>query len=484
MRFLLRLPVIRSLHQRQLLFLIVVVSAVSLVLAQGVLQQGESAQALQGLQDSQSVEPPEASQVEVSRPEVEVPRPVILRPDLAKTPLTYVSDYWAQLAEQASAHMILVGESKTPAVLIGSNLAVTISSAAITVLEARAREELTSDFVIGDSDVLLSPERSEPFSLRGWNTDIGLALFDVIGFNNSSFILTDARAMPSGSYLGAVTLRADGIPTITPVYLSTTIDSGVDAATDGDLIVSMDLPATVALAAMVDLDGALVGIAYKTPAGHKMISSTRLLSLIEEIETETVCRGIEVSDLGSAVFEMLVIQSGVLIEYVSAEAFAPRPSLHAGDVLLEWAGQSIQSADQFRDLYDAQEAGELVRFRVIRSGRRISGGTMMPDADCKPLRSDPIRLLPYGMAVDWVSGPVSSSGWEVIAVAPDGPSDQAGVEEGDWLITVDRVVVEAERDRSILERAAEGSRPLLVSVRRDNRVKLVAISPLVMSDDE
>jgi S1-C subfamily serine protease len=470
--------VIRSLHKRQLLFLVVVVSVVSLVLAQGLLQQDESVQTLQDLQNSQDTQIFEVSEIEVSRPP-------IVRADLEKTPLTYVSDYWAQLAAQAEPHMILVGESKIPAVLISSNLAVTTASAAITILEAKARAELTSNPVIGDAEVLISQDEVEPFSLRGWNTEIGLALFDVIGSNYLPFTLSDPRAMPSGSYLGAVTLRSDGISTITPVYLLTTINDWIGTATDGDLVVSMALPATVSIAAIVNLDGDLVGLAYKTQAGHhKTITATRLLSLIGEIETETVCRGIEVSDLGSTVSEMLVLQSGVLIEYVLAEAFDPRPSLRAGDVLLEWAGQSIQSADEFRDLYDAQEAGELVRFRVIRSGRRISGGTIMPSADCKPLRSDPIRLLPYGMAVDWVSGSASSAGWQVIAVAPDGPSDQAGVEEGDWLVAINRVVVEEESDRSILERAAEGSSLMLVSIRRNNRVKLVAISPRVTSDDE
>ena len=108
----------------------------------------------------------------------------------------------------------------------------------------------------------------------------------------------------------------------------------------------------------------------------------------------------------------------------------------------------------------------------------------MPGAGCKPLRPDPVRLVPYGMAVDWLSNTAPGPGWQVIAVAPDGPAAQVGIEEGDWLITVDRTAVDAERDRSLLERVAEGSGPLLVSIRRDNRVKLVAISPRPASDDE
>ena len=109
-----------------------------------------------------------------------------------------------------------------------------------------------------------------------------------------AFALSDPRGMLSGSYLGAVTLGPDGTPTITLGYLVTTVLDEIDAPPAGDLVVSMDLPSTLDIAAVLTLDGELVGLAYNTPAGHRVISSTELLSLIEALETETVCRSIEV----------------------------------------------------------------------------------------------------------------------------------------------------------------------------------------------
>ena len=105
MRALLQLPVIRSLHQRQLLFPVVVVLVAVGVLAQGVVQQGEPTQVAQ-----QPAQEPAA---------IEVARPAISRADLQKTPLMYVSDYWAQLAEQSRQKLTLIGESPIAAVLIG-----------------------------------------------------------------------------------------------------------------------------------------------------------------------------------------------------------------------------------------------------------------------------------------------------------------------------------------------------------------------------
>ena len=259
MRALLQLPVIRSLHQRQLLFPVVVAALVIFVLVQGALQKSEPAQALQG--------PPVPD-----TPPVEASRPSIIRADLEKTPLTYVSDYWAQLAEQTGPHLALIGEPPIPAVLVGPRLAVTTADAAVVVLEARSRERLTrapaTAAAAGDvAAATAGAEESGPFRLRGWDAGIGLALFDVTGTTGPAFTLTDPSGMPSGSYLGAVTLRPDGTPTITPGYLATTVDDEVESTAAGDLVVSMDLPSTVAVAAVVNLDGALVGLAYKTPAG-------------------------------------------------------------------------------------------------------------------------------------------------------------------------------------------------------------------------
>ena len=467
MRALLRLPVIRSLHQRQLLFPVVLALVVVGVLALGAVQQGELAEATQ----QPAAEPPA----------VEVPRPAVSRADLQKTPLTYVSDYWAQLAEQSRPKLTLIGKSPIAAVLIGPRLAVTTADAAVAIIEARRRDALTRAPEAEDAEVLPPSEEVGPFRLRGWDAGVGLALFDLTRAGGPAFTLTDPRGMLSGSYLGAVTLGPDGTATITPGYFVTTVPDEIDATPAGDLVVSMDLPSTLDIAAVVTLDGELVGVAYTTPGGHRVISSTALLSLIEELETETVCRSIEVADLDESVSTVLALQTGVLIEWVHEPAFDPEPSLWAGDVLLEWAGEPLESAAQLNELYDAQEAGALVRYRVLRSGRRVSGGTIMPEAGCEPPRPDPIRLIPYGLAVEWVSeserGAPDDSGWQVIAVASDGPSALAGVEEGDWLITVDRTTVDTERDRPTLERVAEGSGPLLLSLRRGDRVKLVVISP-------
>ena len=472
------------------------------VLAHGALEQSEPAEAVQETSVTEPVP------VEIARP--------LIRADLEKTPLTYFADYWAQLAEQSRGSLALIGPSRTPAVLVGPRLAITTVDAALDVLAARNREAVmreaegeeteaeqtedeeveandaeTPSFVaddietppsaVEDAETPLPVEDDGPFRLRGWSTEIGLALFDVIGEEWAAFTLTDPRGLPSGSYLAAVTVSRAGEPTVTPGYLVTTTSGERDNGATSDLVVSMDLPSTLAAAAVVNLDGALVGLAYAAPDGHRVITSSVMLGLIEQLQTDTVCRSIEVADLADDVRALLSLETGVLIEYVRGDAFDPAPSLRGGDVLLEWAGDRLLTAGQFNQLYDAQEPGDLVRYRTLRDRRRVSGGTVMPDADCEPVRPGPVHLIPFGLAVEWVSGSReetgAGSGWRVVAVAPDGPSAEAGVAERDWLVAVNGETLDEEVDRRMLERASARPQPLLLSLRRDDRMTLVAVSP-------
>ena len=488
MGFLLRLPVIRALHKRQLLFPTVVSIVVAGVLVQGALDRSQPVGMM-----SESEEP-------VAAP---VPRP-ILRADLEKTPLTYFSDYWNQLAEEARENLIAVGPTATPGILIGPKLALTTVQPALTVMRERNRLALTrnepeeadpegdpdeAEPDEGERDVVaeevLEPvipviDEAGPHRLRAFDEELGLALFDVDDAPDTAFTLSDPRRLPSGSYLGAVTLDGTGEPTVIPGYLVTTVAEADSRS--GDLIVSMDFPSTLSVAAVVDLDGAMVGLAYSSDAGPRVVTTIEMLGLIEALQTETVCRSIEVSGLDGEVQRLLGVEGGVLVEYVRREAFAQEPSLQIGDVLLEWGGTSLESAEQFVSLFDAQTPGSLVRYRVLRGRRRVTGGTIMPARDCAPVTSEPVRLSAFGLAVQWAdrSGAeaVSSDGWYVVAVAPDGSASAAGIEELDYLRSVDGQGVADEDDRPILEAAAASEEALLLSLLRDGRAKLIAVPPL------
>ena len=467
MRFLLRLPVIRSLRHRQLLFPVVLVLVTVTVLILGALEQRDTSRVVS--------ESPIPEPIEINR--------LVTRADLDKTPLTYFADYWTQLAEQTSRQLISVGSAKTPGIVIGPRLVLTTIEPALEVLAVQNRANLTREVETENEEALPLPELGF-YRLIGWDAEIGLALFNVTGQELIPFTLTDPRAMPSGSYIGAVTLTEVGDATVTPGYFVTTMSRDAAASEFGDLVISMELPEMSSAAAVVNLDGALLGLSYAIPNGRRVISTPEILSLIEKLQAETVCRSVEVATLDESVRDVLVIEDGVLVEYVHREAFHAEPSLLGGDILFEWAGEKVESAEQFERLYDAQIPGESVEFRVLRNRRRLSGDAIVPDTHCEPVESTPVRFVKWGLVLQWVpemqeelKQSVVPAGWLVVAVFPDSSSSLAGIEEQDLLVAVGGAMVATEQDREIIEKATELSEPVLLSVRRGGRMKLVVLVP-------
>ena len=164
-RFFLRLPGVRSLHDRQLLFPVVVVVVVVAVLVQGALDR-----AARDLTPNASVVAVEPS------PLAQTSRPA-LRGNLEKTPLTYFADYWAQLATEVGAHLIAVGPSRVGSVAIGPGIAVTTLVAADALDAEVARIRLALDATEAE-DSTQEAVRSVS-AVRAVDRGLGLAIVEI-----------------------------------------------------------------------------------------------------------------------------------------------------------------------------------------------------------------------------------------------------------------------------------------------------------------
>ena len=487
MRGVLRLPGVRHLHERQLLFPALVLAVVAGVLIHGALERGWAARAEPGTEASDTGEGVPAGPPEWAAP-VRVPAGVrpSLRGDLEKTPLTYFSDYWAQLGAEMGTHLVALGMPGQSGLVIEPGLAIVSAAAAdaLAAVEARARlaEAATMDAAArqGDGDGEGDGEDDgedgawalASSGVRAVDRSAGLALVEVAAML-PPFEAGDPLALPSGSYVGVVTLGGAGAPSITPGYL-------VSASADGALDISLPPPGADP-AAVVDLDGMLVGVTWRAPDGPRTVSIEALRRLMERVTEPEPCRAISVVPLDPAVLDLLETP-GLLIDHVVAEAFRPEPSLQAGDVLIEWDGEPVASVDAFRANYDALEPGALVRYRVVRGRRRMAGGTVLPDAKCRPEAPSVVRLARLGMVAEWRGADADvapdGGGWIVTTVVPDGPAGRAGIMEGDHLRTVDgRAVAGGAGARAAIERLDASGEPLLVGVARGGRARLVALTP-------
>lgn len=524
-RFLLRLPGVRHLHERQLLFPVLVLLVVAGVLVHGALDRSRSARAAREALDIANAAPPEPPRPPAGR--------LSLRGDLEKTPLTYFSDYWGQLASEVRPHIVTLADGRA-GLVIEPGLAVTSAAAATAVIAAEARDQLAQEAAAllgtggegdaeapdvtgaaagpalagnagesgiageapgpgeastgGEADVEFGLEESvaeEPArsAVHAVDRVSGLALVAVPP-EVPPFEIASARALPSGSYVGTVTLDATGAPSIAPGYLVSAhapatvagAAGGARGAVEDDLVISTRLPRET-VAAVVDLDGVLVGVTYPAPDGPRALTVDTLRRLVDRMQRPEPCRAIVVSVPSAAVLELLQTE-GLLVQHVVAEAFVPEPSIRPGDVLVEWDGEPVTSVEAFHASYDALESGTLVRYRVVRGRRRAAGGTVMPDAECRAEAPPAVRLVRLGLAARWqVTDASDGPGWMVTTVVPDGPSHRAGLAEGDRLIAVDGRAVGGAGQRDALERLDARERPLLIAAQHQGRMKLAAVTP-------
>ena len=510
MRRVLRLPGVRHLHERQLLFPALVLAVVAGVLIHGALERSRAARAEPGTEVSDTGETLPAGPPEPAPPPV---RPLAgvrpsLRGDLENTPLTYFSDYWAQLGSAMGPHLVALATPGHSGLVIGPRLAlISVAAAdALAAIEARQRlaEEATATMDAatrpgdgegsgrgrgdgegrGDGDLEGSgatdreeygedDARAETSSgVRAIDRSAGLALLELEAAR-LPFETGDPLALPSGSYIGLVALDGVGAPSITPGYL-------VSAAADGALDISLPPPGADP-AAVIDLDGMLVGVTWHGPDGARTLSIGELRRLMGRMTGPEPCRAISVVPLDPAVLDLLETP-GLLIDHVVSEAFRPEPSLRPGDVLVEWNGEPVASVDAFRASYDALEPGTLVRYRVIRGQRGVTGGTVLPDEECRPEAPSVVRLPRLGLAAEWLGadaeGAPDGGGWMVTTIVPDGPAGHAGILEGDRLRTIDgRAVADGPDARAAIERLDASGGPLLLGVDRGGRARLVALTP-------
>lgn len=524
-RFLLRLPGVRHLHERQLLFPVLVLLVVAGVLVHGALDRSRAARAAREALDIANAAPPEPPRPPASR--------LSLRGDLEKTPLTYFSDYWGQLALEVRPHIVALADGHA-GLVIEPGLAVTSAAAATAVIAAEARDHLGLEAAAllgtggeGDGEApAVTGEAAAP-ALAGNTGESGIAE-EAAGLGEANaggkadvefglqesvaeeparsavqavdrvsglalvavptdvppFEMASARGLPSGSYVGTVTLDALDAPSIVPGYLVSAHApaTAAGAAGDGrgevddDLVISTPL-AGEAVAAVVDLDGVLVGVTYPAPDGPRTLTVHTLRRLVDRMQRSEPCRAIAVSVPSAAVLELLQAE-GLLVEHVVAEAFVPEPSIQPGDVLVEWDGEPVTSVEAFHASYDALGAGTLVRYRVVRGRRRAAGGTVMPDAECRAEEPPAVRLVRLGLVARWeVTDTSDEPGWMVTTVVPNGPAHRAGLGEGDRLIAVDGRAVGDAGQRDVLERLDARERPILIAARHQGRMKLAAVTP-------
>jgi len=448
MSFLLELPLVRTLHARSLLLPFVVILAVGGVLIQGALNRGDSAEA--------------SSEAQQSEPAPQVPTSAF-RPDLESTPLSYFTDYWAQLGGHVQGRLLLIGPDAASGVVVSPGVALTSIAAADRLLDRQ-------------NAAIESEAPPDGLRLLGVDPDLGVALLEMSQpYSAAAFSPADSTIVKPGSLVAEVSLRPNGRLRVAPGHLRSQYHRDDPV---GSFDVSADTPGLRGAAAVVDLDGGLLGVGLENKDGRRLLSTEAVLALLDRMRTAEPCRAIEGGELDADVAELLGIEEGIVIEHVHSGSFLPEPSLRAGDVLIEWNRQAIHGVTHFEVLYDETPEGSLARYVVIRGGSRLRGGTIAPDKRCRPVGEPALRLEKAGMALRWAEADEQTeipAGWEAIHIRLESPSS-AIIALGDRITAAGAAAGRAE-SRTELEAYERRPRALVLAIARAGRVRLDVLQP-------
>ena len=184
--------------------------------------------------------------------------------------------------------------------------------------------------------------------------------------------------------------------------------------------------------------------------------------------------GVEITELDAAIAKASAVENGVVIAKVRPDTPAARAGLQSGDIVVEFDGEAVRSALQFRRLVEETRPGREVKVSVVRNRTRQSlpitpeltaAGAAPPLANLpviRELRVPPqelrdLKAAPFGFALGQTgtTGGQQHLGVSVIPLGPqlaeyfgakqgvlvtgvnaDTPASRAGIKAGDVLVEV------------------------------------------------
>ena len=145
-------------------------------------------------------------------------------------------------------------------------------------------------------------------------------------------------------------------------------------------------------------------------------------------------------------------EEGVLISSIKPESAAANAGLVRGDIVLEIDGESVNSTLDLKALLAEYAPGDLVELTVLHGDETRTLEVALDDFDgfaflgvgtCE--FEQKAKAFPGGSMEDFIIE-AAPLGAEILEVIPDSPADSAGLQVGDFIISVDENEIGFEAD--------------------------------------
>jgi len=197
--------------------------------------------------------------------------------------------------------------------------------------------------------------------------------------------------------------------------------------------------------------------------------------------------GVSVQDVNEEIAESLglKVKEGVLV----ADAFKGDPAgkagIKSGDVIVKVDGKDVKDTHELLKIVASIPVGKTVPVIVIREGERREFSITVSE---RPERDELVRQEEgeerFGMTVQPITPDMAehfdlaeTSGVIVTQVEPGGIAGEAGIQQGDIILKVNRVKIESMKDYLEAISKADSKKSLLLLIKREASKFFVVLKP-------
>jgi Do/DeqQ family serine protease len=246
--------------------------------------------------------------------------------------------------------------------------------------------------------------------------------------------------------------------------------------------------------ALVDMNGRLIGIntaILSRSGGNVGIGFAIPIDMVKAIAQQLITTGkvsrgelgVSIQDLTPALAQAMGVQAtgGAVVAQVIPRSAAAAAGIQAGDVLTALNGKPLADSTQLRNTIGQTAPGTQIHLTLLRDGKeRTVSVTLQPQAGSEQTASaaQPSTGSMSGLTLAPIpqDNPLfGTKGVYVVGVAPGSAAEDAGIEQGDVITSIAKIVVGTPQEAARLLRSRKQGVPVLVRIRRGNAALYTAL---------
>jgi serine protease Do len=187
--------------------------------------------------------------------------------------------------------------------------------------------------------------------------------------------------------------------------------------------------------------------------------------------------GVEVQPVTSDLAESLGLKhvGGAVISKVAPDSAADHAGLKRGDVIQSFNGQTVSDINSLRNHVAEAAPGSSASVAIVRDGAEKTVPVKLDEAEVSKLAARGGDAAPADKAALGIGVERSAKGLVITGVNPDSRAADAGLQEGDVILEVNRKPVQTVEDLRASVRVE--NRPVLLLVEREGHNLFVTVRP-------